>query len=67
MDTTQDVITVRAKVSFKMEAIVDSHWKIIPDLTQEELDNREALMEYMQEYYTPIGYQITEITSVENL
>jgi len=31
------------------------------DLTDEEMSDKEALKQYIQDYYTPIGFQVTDI------
>lgn len=66
-ETIQTVITVPVKVTFTVKPIIKEHLSIIRELTQEELDNDETLKQYIQDYYTPLWYEIVSITWLENL
>jgi hypothetical protein len=34
-------------------------------LVQEELDDRDWLLEYLQNYHTPRGYEVTDFTILD--
>jgi len=57
--------TIRKKIELQLKPVATEKIVVVSDLVQEELDNRDWLLWYLQDYYCPRGYEVIDFTFLD--
>lgn len=56
---------IHKKVKLQLRPVATEKITRVFDLTQEELDNKDGLLEYLNSYEAPRGYEVTDFTFLD--
>lgn len=52
--------TIHKKIKLQLKPVATEKTVVVFDLVQEEIDNKEWLLEYLNNYEAPRGYEVTD-------
>ena len=57
--------TIHKKIKLQLKPVATKKTVVVFDLVQEELDNHDWLLEYLNNYKAPRGYEVTDFNFLD--